>query len=66
MLVYHFINPDLGFEIFFQKEGATEKGDVGFEIGVLGTSAHLCWGLKKISCRDYLLFLKIFLVGKTE
>ena len=34
MLVYHFINPDLGFEIFFQKEGATEKGDVGFEIGV--------------------------------
>ena len=26
MLVNHLVDPDLGVEIFFKKEGATEKG----------------------------------------
>ena len=30
MFVYHFVYPDLGFEIFFQKEEATEKGRFDF------------------------------------
>ena len=30
--VYHFTDPDLGFEIFFEI-GEKEKGDVDFEIG---------------------------------
>ena len=30
MFVYHFVYPDLGCEIFFQKEEATEKGRVDF------------------------------------
>ena len=33
MFVYHFVDLDLGVEIFFKKEGATEKRDVRFEIG---------------------------------
>ena len=42
-LIYHFIDPDLGFEfeILFKKEGATEKGDIDFEIGDWGKSANL-------------------------
>ena len=27
------LDPDLGLEIFFKKEGVTEKGEVDFEIG---------------------------------
>ena len=38
MVVYHFINPDLGVEIFFEKEGAVEKWVIEFEIRDLGTS----------------------------
>ena len=31
--VHHLVDPDLGVEIFFKKEGATtEKGKVDFEI----------------------------------
>ena len=41
MLIYHFIDPDLGFEILFKKEGATEKWDIDFEIGEWGKSANL-------------------------
>ena len=33
ILVYHFVDPDLTDEIFFKKEGATEKRGFEFEIG---------------------------------
>ena len=34
-------NPNLKFEIFFEKGGAAEKEGIGFEIGDPGTSAYL-------------------------
>ena len=34
-------NPNLKFEIFFEKGGAAEKEGIGFEIGEPGTSAYL-------------------------
>ena len=33
MLVYYFVDPHLGIEIFFEKGGATENGGFKFEIG---------------------------------
>ena len=51
MFVYHFVDPDLRVETFFQKDGAAENRGVDFEIGDIGTSAHLYWKLKKSSCR---------------
>ena len=60
MFVYHFVDPDLRIEIFFQKEGATENGGIDFEIGDIGTSAHLYCRLKKNSCRACLLFYGFF------
>ena len=44
----------------FQKEGATEKE--GVEIEDWGTSAHLSWSLKNISCKPCLLFYCSFIV----
>ena len=41
MFVYHFVGPDLRVEIFFKKDKAAENGSVDFEIGDIGTSAHL-------------------------
>ena len=44
MFVYHFIDPDLKVEIFFEKEGkegAAKNGGVAFEIGDISTSTHL-------------------------
>ena len=41
MFVYHFVGPDLRVEIFFKKDKAAENGGVDFEIGDIGTSAHL-------------------------
>ena len=32
MFVYHFIDPDLRVEVFFEKEEVTEQEIVGFEI----------------------------------
>ena len=32
MFVYHFVDLDIGVEILFEKERATGKGDVDFEI----------------------------------
>ena len=63
MLVYRFVDPDLIIEIFFEKDGAGENGGLDFQIGDIGTSAHLYWRLKKISCRACLLFY-CFLVTK--
>ena len=41
MFVYYFDDPNLGLDIFFEKEGATEKWGVGFEIWNYDISAHL-------------------------
>ena len=50
MFIYHFVDPDLRVEIFFEKEGAAENRSIDFEIRHIGTSAHLYWRLKSISC----------------
>ena len=54
--VYHFVDLDLRFDIFFEKEWIAENRGVDIKIGDIGTSAHLYWRLKKISCRANLLF----------
>ena len=36
---------DMMVEIFFENDGATKKGGIDFEIGDMGTSAHLFRGL---------------------
>ena len=33
MLVYHFVDYDLGIEIFLEKQGPTVKGGIDSEIG---------------------------------
>ena len=49
--VYHFVDPDLGVELFFEKKRPTQGEGVDVKI-----AAHLNWGLKKIPCRAYQLF----------
>ena len=39
MLFYHFVDPDLRVEIFLEKEGAAEKGEIDFEIEDIDNSA---------------------------
>ena len=46
MFVYHFADPDLRVQIFFEKEGAAENGGADFEIGDIGTSPNFYWRLK--------------------
>ena len=41
MFFHHFVNPDLRVQIFFKREGAAENEGIDFEIGDIGTSAHL-------------------------
>ena len=41
MSIYHFVNPDLRVETFFEKDEPAEKGGVDFEIRDIVTSAHL-------------------------
>ena len=41
MFVYHFVYPDLRVATFFKKDKVAETGGVDFEIGEIGTSAHL-------------------------
>ena len=48
MFVYHFVDPDLRVETFFEKDEAAENGGVDFEIRDIGLSAHLYLRLKKI------------------
>ena len=55
MFVYHFVDPELRIEIFFQKEGTAENGGVDFEIVCMGISEHLHWWLK-----IFLLFYYFF------
>ena len=40
MFVYHFEDPDLRVETFFEKDEAGGNGGVDFEIGDVRTSAH--------------------------
>ena len=63
MFVYHFVNPDLRVEIIFRKEETAENGDIDFEIGDIGTSAHLYWRLKKLHVGPACFFIA-FLVTK--
>ena len=42
MFIKHLEVLAMGIEIFFKKEGATEKGGLDFEIGDLGAFANLC------------------------
>ena len=60
IFVYHFVDVDLRFEIFFEKEGTAGNGGVDFEIGDIGTLAHLHWRLKNISYTTCLLFYCFF------
>ena len=56
MFISHFVDTDLRVEIFFKKGWVAENGGPDFEIGDIGTSAHLYWRLKKISCKACVLF----------
>ena len=42
MLIYHFVDLNLGVEIFFEKERTTETWNVDFEVENSGTSVHTC------------------------
>ena len=65
MFVYNFVDLELRVETFFKKEGTVENGGVDFDIGEIGTSAHLYWRLKKVSWRAWDFFI-IFLVTKNS
>ena len=65
MFVYNFVDLELRVETFFKKEGAVKNGGIDFEIGEIGTSAHLYWRLKKVSWRAWGFFI-IFLVTKNS
>ena len=41
MFIYHFADPDLRVETFFEKDEAAENADVDFEVRGIGTSADL-------------------------
>ena len=41
MIVYHFADPDLRVETFFEKDETAENGGLDFEIRDIDTSAHL-------------------------
>ena len=65
IFVRHFVDPDLGVEIFLEKELTIEKEGFGFKIRNRGTSSHLYRGLKKTHTEYACLFV-IFLVTKKE
>ena len=56
IFVYHFADSDMRVEIIFRKKGTAENGDIDFEIGDIGSSAHWYWRLKKNSWRACPLF----------
>ena len=56
MFAYHFVDYDLGIEIFLEKQERTEKGGIDSEIGDWGTSHTYVWA-EKISSRACLLFV---------
>ena len=61
--VYYFVDLDLGAEIFFEKEGATGKGDINSEIVELHFSAHFYLGRRKFHTEPVCFFI-VFLVTK--
>ena len=60
MFVYYFVDPNPGVEIFFKKEGATEKGDADSEIGDWGTLAHLYCVMRKIHAEPVYFVIVFF------
>ena len=64
IFAHHPLDPDLIVETFFKKKGAVEYEGADFEMVDLGTSAHVCWRFKKVSCRTCLLMYCFFLVTK--
>ena len=62
MFVHNFGDLDMMVEIFFENDGATKKGGIDFEIGDMGTSAHLFRGLefKEIFLQSLFVFFVIF------
>ena len=64
MFVYHFVKSWIEVWDILEKERKTEKG--GIEIEDWGTSVHLCWGFKKVSCRDNLPFYYFFVAKKKK
>ena len=63
IFVYHFVDPDLRVETFFEKDGAAKNGCVDFEIGDKGHSTHLYW--RKFHSEP-VCFLIAFLVTKEK
>ena len=41
MFIYHFVDPDVRIEIFFEKDEAAGNGGVDFEIGDIGNAVNL-------------------------
>ena len=66
MLMYHFVDRDLGIEIFFRKERATEKGKLGIETEGTGTCCTLFLKVKKNSQQIWLLFHFFSFMKKQE
>ena len=64
MFVYHFVDPDLMVEIIFRKEQTTENGRIDFEIGVISTSAHWYWRLKKFRAEPVCFFITFLMTKK--
>ena len=60
MLVYHFVDPDLGIEILFGKEGKQNKGSVDFEIGYWGACFALVLEVKENLMEDLSAFVLFF------
>ena len=63
MLVYRFVDLDLGVEIF-EKEQTTEKWNVNFEMGNSGTSVHLYFGVEENFMQRLSTLLLFFFGGK--
>ena len=64
--IYHFVDPDLTVEIFFEKKGAVENGDVDFQIRDIGTSTHMYWKLKQSNAGLVCFFIVFFFVTKNS
>ena len=58
--IYHFVDPDLTVEIFFEKKGTVENGNVDFQIRDIGTSTHMYWRLKRSNAGLVYFFIVFF------
>ena len=66
MLMYHFVDHDLGNEIFFRKERETEKGKLGIETEGTDICCTLFLGVKKNSQQICILFQFFSFMKKEE